>query len=78
MTIIMGVMNVLMIFVYAQLFVLSVENGYFIGRTRQSVTVEKNFEVYSVNKVLYFLYLNNTEGAVDAIGAKNTNMITDI
>ena len=71
-------MNVAMIAMYSSLLLKQLNNSYFIGRTRQAVTVTKDFDTYEVNKVLYFLYLNNTKGAVDASTGQNNLMVTDI
>ena len=71
-------MNVAMIAMYSNLLVKQLSNHYFIGRTRQAVSVTKDFETFQVNKVLYFLYLNNTKGAIDASSGQNNLMVTDI
>ena len=49
---------------------------YYIGRTRVDITYERNFEKITENRVQYFLYLNKTEGALDASNAKVDSVLT--
>jgi hypothetical protein len=51
--------------------------NYLVGRTRGFVTTEVNFEKITTNKVRYFLYYNNTDGAKDATEMKVKNFITE-
>lgn len=63
--------NGFMIVLYLSELFNKLTNTYVIGRTRRMVTYEKDFEVFNEKRVMYFLFLNNTSGALDAIDSKN-------
>ena len=59
---------------------LTYTNHYFIGRTRRNITYTDpdTFEEFNVNKIKYFLYLNNSDQAVDAADQKNSRITTNL
>ena len=73
--IVMAVLNGAMIFIYANLLLNSLNYQYFIGRTNREIQYTIDFEEFSQIKVSYFLYLNMTDNAIDAIDHRNRYVI---
>ena len=73
---IMAILNVYLIFAYARRLVGSMGAPYYVGRTRVDITYERDFETITENRVQYFLYLNKTEGALDADNAQVGTVMT--
>ena len=54
------------------------QDQYFLARTRYNVTKEIDFEQIETNEIKYFLYKNETEGAIDAGSDLNSFIADDI
>jgi len=63
---------------YFNEFVSTVTNKYVIGRTKRYVSGVRDFQPFNESRVMYFLYLNNDEDAIDAIDSSNKEYIMDV
>lgn len=70
----MGLSSIAMILLYIYMFVRLQDKPYYITRARVQVTEIIEFESVKVNKLLYFLYRNRTEGASDDSSTIVTNL----
>ena len=62
----MGITMIANIVYYGMLIANLQKNKYVIAVTRYEVEKEVDFEAITVNEIKYFLYRNETEGAIDA------------
>ena len=74
----MAWLNVIMIGLYARALLESWNYRYFIGRALVNEVIEEDFEVLVVDKIKYFLYLNSSVYAVDAVDANNQDILSDV
>ena len=74
----MAWLNTVMIALYARALAESWNYRYFIGRALVKEVIEQDFEVQTVDKIKYFLYLNSSVYAVDATDARNQEILADV
>ena len=65
-SILMGVSGLCMILLYIYIFIKLEDSPFYITIARVKFIEEIDFERVQVNKLMYFLYRNTTEGATDA------------
>ncbi len=77
-TTLMGVQAILMILLYIYLFIKLQEKPYYITRARVQINETVDFERVQVNKLMYFLFRNESKGATDADQAGNQLIVSNM